>query len=323
MQPSNGGGDTSGVAHDVYGEQVTFGPFRLSPGERLLSRDGKPVDIGGRSFDLLVVLVERPGQVLSKRELVKRVWPDVVVEDGSLRFHMAGLRKLLGDGQGGARYIATQVGVGYAFVAPVVRSEASQRAGRPARSNPEAGGPLPQLGTSTMPMRLPRLIGRDKDVRLLSERIVTTPLFTIAGPAGVGKTALAVELAHRLGKGFENHLTFVDFSMLEDPALVAQMIAGAMSIAVQGDDPLAVILGHVRNHRHLLLLDNCEHLIGVISEVVERLIAEAPGVRVFATSREPLRIRGEHVHRSTASVFPPFRAALAADERKQQLELSA
>jgi DNA-binding winged helix-turn-helix (wHTH) protein len=104
-------------------ERISFGPFSLSPSERLLTRDGEPVEIGGRSFDLLVVLTEQPGRVLSKRELLKRVWPDVVVEDGSLRFHMAGLRKLLCDGDDGARYIATQVGVGYAFVAPVEKQE--------------------------------------------------------------------------------------------------------------------------------------------------------------------------------------------------------
>ena len=103
----------------LLGERRSFGPFALLPAERLLTRDGVPVEIGGRSFDLLVVLTEQPGQILSKRDLLKRVWPDVVVEDGSLRFHMAGLRKLLGEGTDGARYIATQVGVGYAFVAPV------------------------------------------------------------------------------------------------------------------------------------------------------------------------------------------------------------
>jgi DNA-binding winged helix-turn-helix (wHTH) protein len=103
----------------LLGERRSFGPFALLPAERLLTRDGILVEIGGRSFDLLVVLTEQPGQILSKRDLLKRVWPDVVVEDGSLRFHMAGLRKLLGEGTDGARYIATQVGVGYAFVAPV------------------------------------------------------------------------------------------------------------------------------------------------------------------------------------------------------------
>ncbi|MDF3842071.1 transcriptional regulator, partial [Pseudomonas citronellolis] len=110
------------------------------PGKRLLSRDGEPVEIGGRALDLLIALLEKPGQVLSKRELIKRVWPDVVVEEGSLRFHMNSLRRALGDGEQGARYIATQVGVGYAFVAPVNR--------RPALDAAPSAAPVAPLGES-------------------------------------------------------------------------------------------------------------------------------------------------------------------------------
>ena len=87
----------------LWNGPLEFGPYRLSRSERLLTRDGAPVEIGGRSLDLLAALVEQPGRVISKRELMERVWPDVVVEDGSLRFHMAGLRKILRDGEDGAR----------------------------------------------------------------------------------------------------------------------------------------------------------------------------------------------------------------------------
>lgn len=295
---------------DRTGERVLFGPFCLSVSERLLTRNGDPVDIGGRSFDLLAALVEQPGRVLSKRELLTRVWSDVVVEDGSLRFHMAGLRKLLGEGQDGARYIATQVGVGYAFVAPVERMSSTHE--------PEAieAFPEPRSAPKTvnMPSRLPHLIGRDADLRLLADRIVSTPLFTIVGPAGVGKTTLAVEVAHRLGSVFGDQITFVDFSLLEDPALVPQMIAGAMMIAVHTDDPLAVILGHIRDQKILLLLDNCEHVIEAAAAIVERIVEAAPDARVVATSREPLRIRGEHVHRLDALGFPDDPASMSRDQ---------
>ena len=114
----------------------SFGPFRLAVGERLLTRDGAPVDLGARALDILVALVSRPNEPVGKRELMAEVWPDVTVEEGSLRFHIAGLRKALGDGQDGARYIATLPGRGYCFVAPVLRSvppaqaAAASRAGR-------------------------------------------------------------------------------------------------------------------------------------------------------------------------------------------------
>lgn len=294
------------------GDQLAFGPFCLWPDERLLTRDGEPLPIGGRSFDLLVALIEKPGAVLSKRDLLKRVWSDVVVEDGSLRFHMAGLRKLLGDGQDGARYIATQVGVGYAFVAPVERRTVAGGASGSA-------GPMADLvtrGDGRAPNLPPQahLFGRERDVELLGQRIAATPLFTIVGPAGVGKTSLAVEIAHRRAPDFDGHAAFVDFAMLEDPAVVPSMIAGAMGIAVDGDDPLAVILGHVRDRRFLLVLDNCEHLIEPTATIGERFIDDAPLMRVIATSREPLRVRGEHVHRLGALSYPEVTGGLTTDQ---------
>jgi len=286
------------------GERLAFGPFCLTPRERLLTRNGQPVYVGGRSFDLLVVLTEQPGRVLSKRELLKRVWSDVVVEDGSLRFHMAGLRKLLGDGEGGARYIATQVGVGYAFVAPVERLGASGTAVPPPGSSQDDAADKIPAGTSNLPPRLPHLIGRERDVSLLIKRVVDTPLFTIFGAAGVGKTSLAIEIGHHLAPRFDEQVVFVDFSMLENPAVVPSMIAGAMGIAVQTEDPLAVILGHIRDRRYLLVLDNCEHVIEPAANIVERIVEEAPNTRVLATSREPLRIRSEHIHRLDALAYP-------------------
>lgn len=289
-------------------DRFTFGPFCLSPTERLLTRDGETVEIGGRSFDLLVALTEQPGRVISKRELLKRVWADVVVDDGSLRFHMAGLRRLLGDGNEGVRYIATQVGVGYAFVAPVERSVS--------RGLEQGASPAARTfisSSSNIPVRLPRLIGRERDVETLVARLADTPLFTIVGPAGVGKTSLAVEVGHRLAQQFDDQLAFVDFGLLENPAVVASMIAGAMGVAVHGEDPIAVILGHVRDGRFLLLLDNCEHVIEQVAAIVERINGEAHRVRVLATSREPLRARGEHIHRLDALGYPEDPSDLTLD----------
>lgn len=98
---------------------VCFGPFTLIPCERLLQRDGKPVRLGGRAFDILVALVESPGKTLRKTELIARVWPGMVVEEGSLRFHMVAVRRALGDGEDGKRYIVNTANLGYTFVASV------------------------------------------------------------------------------------------------------------------------------------------------------------------------------------------------------------
>jgi DNA-binding winged helix-turn-helix (wHTH) protein len=100
---------------------LSFGPFNLLVGERLLTKDGAPVELGARAFDILLVLLSTPNEIVSKKDLMSRVWPDVTVAEGSLRFHMSGLRQALGDGKDGARYIATLPGRGYCFVAPVSR----------------------------------------------------------------------------------------------------------------------------------------------------------------------------------------------------------
>src|SRR6266576_5774994 len=107
----------SGAA--AYGT-LKFGPFELSIGERLLRREGVVLALGGRALDILIYLARRPGEVIAKRELIDHVWPDVTVEEGSIRVHVAAIRKALGDGQFGSRYIANIKGRGYSFVGTVV-----------------------------------------------------------------------------------------------------------------------------------------------------------------------------------------------------------
>ena len=196
--------------------RVTFGPFCLTSSERRITRDGVPIEIGGRSLDLLIALVDEPGRVLSKHELQKRVWANVIVEDSSLRFHMANLRKILRDGEDGARYISTQVGVGYAFVAQVHRVPIADSGSSQASfvREPKVKCEEPDVAVAKLPTRSPHVIGRERDVRLLSERVAQTQLFTIVGPAGVGKTTLAVEIGHVCGTHFAGNRSFVDLGRL-------------------------------------------------------------------------------------------------------------
>src|ERR1700686_3407087 len=84
---------------------LSFGPFKLFAAERLLKKADEPIALGGRAIDLLIALVEQAGEVVTQRELISRVWPDVTVEEVNLRVNVASLRKALGAGRGGARYI--------------------------------------------------------------------------------------------------------------------------------------------------------------------------------------------------------------------------
>src|SRR3712207_4434323 len=145
-------------------EVLSFGPFSLVVSERLLTRDGAPVALGARALDILIALGSPPNEAVAKRDLIARVWPDVTVDEGSLRFHIAGLRKALGDGIDGARYIATLPGRGYCFVAPVSRSTVNH----PGRERIPASLP----GSDLLPPRLARMVGRADHIHSVSTALV-------------------------------------------------------------------------------------------------------------------------------------------------------
>jgi DNA-binding winged helix-turn-helix (wHTH) protein len=98
---------------------ISFGPFRLLPGQRLLLQAGAAVPLGSRALDMLIALVERPGELFSRDELMARVWPNLFVDPANLTVQIAALRRALGDGRDGNRFIVNVPGRGYQFVASV------------------------------------------------------------------------------------------------------------------------------------------------------------------------------------------------------------
>lgn len=115
------------ASNDRSVESVSFGPFSLSPRARVLCKAGTPVAVGSRALDILIALVDRAGEVVDHRELISRAWRGLVVDSGNLRVQVTYLRRSLGDGEQGARYIANVPGQGYSFVAPVSRPDSSER----------------------------------------------------------------------------------------------------------------------------------------------------------------------------------------------------
>ncbi len=297
-------------SHESNTTHYVFGPFCVVPAKRLLEKNGAPVEIGGRALDLLIALLVRPGRVLTKSDLIKQVWPDIIVEEGSLRFHMTALRRILGDGDENARYISTQVGVGYAFVAPLeIRSPGSQ----PAVIEAQATDGERVERRCNLPPRA-KLFGRETDLQLVIDHMLQPKLFTIVGPGGVGKTSLAIEVAHRIcAQGYQT-ARFVDLAQVEDQSLVLSALARSLEIPVQAEDSMFVLLAHLRTQRVLLVIDNCEHLIDAVSELVEQISDAAPNVGVLATSREPLRARGEYVHWLNPLEFPREPQHLSIEE---------
>jgi predicted ATPase/DNA-binding winged helix-turn-helix (wHTH) protein len=284
---------------------MAFGPYRLYRDPKLLCHGDDTVRLGGRAFDLLVALVERAGEVLSRDELEAQVWPSSVVEDSSLRVHIGALRKALGDGIDGVRYIANVPGRGYSFVAPVwqLGGEARHESAPPpdrALAPSQPGRPVDNL-----PARLTSVIGRDATVAMLATVLPQRRLATIVGHGGIGKTVLALAVASELRLAYQDGACFVDLAPLSKPSDVPQALASALGLAIGGDDALPVLDAYLKPRRLLLVLDNCEHLLDAAAGLLDRVLKTAPGIDVLATSREPLDADGEWVHRLAPLDSPP------------------
>ena len=282
-----------------------FGPFRLFAAERRLEKDGKPVRLGSRALDLLIVLVECAGEVVSNRHILERVWRGVTVDESSLRFHVKNLRRALADNLRDAPYITNVSGRGYCFAARVERLD---REGRPG-SNAASFAAAPNL-----PIRGRTIVGRTPNIELLSRELSRGRLVTIAGPGGIGKTTLAIATAEALRPSFGNAVFFVDLAPVENATLVLSAVVSVLGIVQRADEPMAAIVEFLRDRRLLIVLDNCEQVIEAVAELADRIVRDTVGSHLLVTSRETLRIQGERVHRLMPLECPPVKDGMSAEE---------
>jgi predicted ATPase/DNA-binding winged helix-turn-helix (wHTH) protein len=292
----------AGDAHVV--ETVLFGPFSFRT--RLLEKNGMPVKLGGRATDILRLLVSRAGEVISKDEILAYAWSGLVVEEISLRVHIAELRKALGDGKDGARYITNVPSRGYCFVAPVQRSV-------PIPTSPPPVARETSLPAS-LPHRLERMVGREDVLQELSARLLSDRFITLRGPGGIGKTTVAVALAHEMQAAFDGHVHFLDLGPLRDATLVASMLATTLGLVVHHADPTDSIISFLRDRRLLLVLDSCEHVIDVVAGLAENIHQRASGVSILATSRESLLVQGEQIFELVPLQGPPLGSGLSVSQ---------
>src|SRR5258708_16357722 len=246
----------------VVHRKLRFGPFELSIGERVLRR-------GGQVLDILIYLADRPGEVIAKQELIDHVWSDVTVEEGSLRVHVAAIRKALRDGQFGNRYIANIKARGYSFVgtvAPLAGSTES-RNDKFRHQGKLAVRPLMMIGRETV-------VGEVSD-KLRDERFVT-----LLGPGGIGKTTIALAVGRAAAEEFGEKVYFVDLESLTESRHAAGAVATSLGLALKSKDPCLELVDLVPSQKLLIILDSCEHVIEAVASLAEQLYRQTEEIHV-------------------------------------------
>jgi predicted ATPase/DNA-binding winged helix-turn-helix (wHTH) protein len=274
--------------HLVY----QFGGWELDLARHELRARGAPVPLGSRAFAIFAVLVQSAGKLVTKEELMARVWPGVIVEENTLEVHISAVRKALGPDRGTLR---TSFGRGYRLVGDwTIRKEIT-----PADSVDVDPTQMPvQLFQTNLPAATSEVIGRTAAVQQLQEFLSAHRAVTLTGPGGIGKTTLALEVARSLFPTFSGDCWLVDVLSLSDPGLVPSMVASVLGLKLGSDeispDSVARAIG---GKKLLLVLDNCEHVIDAAARLAETVLGLCPATSIVATSREVLRIEGEHVYR--------------------------
>jgi predicted ATPase/DNA-binding winged helix-turn-helix (wHTH) protein len=298
-----------------HSDEYLFGPYRLNPRRQELSRDGMPVSLGSRSIDLLWVLVEAEGALVTKQALFDRVWPRHVNADGNVWVAVSAVRKALGLDADGKPYIVSVAGRGYRFAAPVTRVAAPEVLPVPLAS--PAVLP-PEMPSGNLPEIVAPLIGRDAEIARALALLDRSKLLTIIGTGGVGKTRMALALGDAARGRHGDGVWLVELASLATPELVPETIAALLGLSVQGSrTAIEVVASYLRQKDILLILDNCEHVVTEAARVAEAILRNCAQVTILATSREPLRISGEQSYRLPSLGLPDqvedITAAVALD----------
>jgi predicted ATPase len=276
-------------------ERYRFGSFELQPDKRRLLKDGEPISLRPRAFDLLVALVDRAGHLVTKDELLDRVWPTTVVEEAALHVQVSALRKIVGSDA-----ITTVSGRGYQFTLPVTKGEGEANRVSPSKHN--------------LPYQLTSFVGREQEIAQLKDLVTANRLVTLTGAGGAGKTRLAIEVANRLVGAFADGVWLVELAALTDPRLVPQAVAQALAVKEQPTRPVIETLSeHLASKKLLLVLDNVEHLLEGCVHFVDLILRRSPDVAILVTSRERLGMAGELTYRVPSLTVPGPGDDLAPD----------
>jgi predicted ATPase/DNA-binding winged helix-turn-helix (wHTH) protein len=264
---------------------IQIGRSELDLQMRTLTCDGVAAHIRSRAFDILSLLASNRGTLVSKEELIRHVWPNTVVEDNNLEVHISAIRKALGADRG---LIVTQAGRGYQLVG------LQPDAGPHNTANVSAN----RLRTpSNLPYQAGKIFGRSAETQDIATLLEQPGALTLVGAGGIGKTCLAVAAARQLSSMFPGGVHFVGLASVAENSAVLSTVTEACGISFERGRITAVrIVSALDTTRSLIVLDNAEHVIDTVANLVEALTRTNPNLSVLTTSREPLRVDGETVY---------------------------
>jgi non-specific serine/threonine protein kinase len=267
------------------------GECEIDLAQRELRVRGAPAPLGGRAFEIIEILAQSAGELVTKKELINRIWPGATVPDNAVQVHAAAIRKALGPYRA---LLKTEAGRGYRLVGewglrhhysagpPVGPAQALQQANVPETNFPPGAS----------------LVGRATAIQQLQYLLSAYRVVTLTGPGGIGKTTLALEVARSALDEFADGGKLVELASLTDPSLVSLTVGVALGLKLPGEEISAEAVARAVGPRKLLLLlDNCEHVIDAAATTAETLVRLCPCVTILATSRQTLRIAGERVYR--------------------------
>lgn len=274
---------------------IKIGQLEISLDHREVRLDGQKVPIGSRAFDILALLIAADGELVSKDEIMRVVWPTTVVEKNNLQVHISALRRAFGDER---ERLRTVPGRGYRLVMHD-DVDAHDAAGLPSATQEDAtvSADAPRLSRQPLPARVPALIGRQDALDGVAAALRAHQAVTLVGTGGIGKTRLAVEVAHAVHHEFADGVVFVPLAAVNDAPSALDALAFAMGSRLSASrTALAQIAAEWRDREALVVLDNCEQVLEIVAAIAESLTGAGSRMRVLATSREALRVRDEIVY---------------------------
>ena len=289
----------------VLAPSIRFGHCELRPASGELIRDGVPVLLGRRALRLLMVLLDAEGELVTTGDLLRQVWGGVIVEPNTIQVHVSSLRRALGEDR---RLLKTYSGRGYRLACVAERGTVPP--GNPAATKSATDDSSSRSVPHNLPAPMSDLIGRDPLLEVLIPLVGQHRLLTLTGAGGIGKTRLGIEAARKSLQRFPGGVFLIDLAPISDPTFVRSALTSSIGPEPSFHTSLAERSRSLGDEGVLILLDNCEHLIDAVAESADIMLRSNAAIRLFATSREPLRVSGEEIFK-----VPPL-GVPASDETR-------